>query len=461
MLNSQTTAIRSVDSAAAEQSRELLLIDSAVADLAQLVAAVRPNVEVVILNAVDGLAQISQILSQYRGLKALHLVSHGASGRVFLGQGEFSLETLNQDAGHLQIWAAAMAPQAELLIYGCEVARGERGWTFIRQLSELTGASIAASATKTGSAALDGNWELEVRLGEITTSLAFQQAAMMDYVSVLKAGDLDPTFGTGGKVPTDFSSRDVVVQPDGKIIVVGSSLVPDFVNSITKSDFTIVRYNANGSLDTSFGTNGKVVTDFNGRNDSAYSVILQSDGKITVAGVADAAVGNITHVALARYNANGSLDTSFGTNGKVVTGSSDGATSIIQQGDSKIVVAGFTSTTTGGDFALIRYNINGNLDTSFGINGKVATGFSGLDDIGYGVMLQSDGKIVVAGKAYNTTSGYDFALARYNSDGSLDTSFGTDGKVTTSGSGANYSVVQQSDGKIIGIGSRANAHVSS
>ena len=88
MLNSQTTAIRSVDSAAAEQSRELLLIDSAVADLAQLVAAVRPNVEVVILNAVDGLAQISQILSQYRGLKALHLVSHGASGRVFLGQGE-------------------------------------------------------------------------------------------------------------------------------------------------------------------------------------------------------------------------------------------------------------------------------------------------------------------------------------------------------------------------------------
>src|SRR5262249_45212120 len=127
------------------------------------------------------------------------------------------------------------------------------------------------------------------------------------------------------------------------------------------------------------------------------------------------------------------LDSSFGVGGRVTTAigaSNDQASSTVTQPDGKVVVAGYSA----GDFALVRYNPDGSLDTTFdsaGRDGKVTTSFGGFDDGAYGVALQSDGKIVVAG-FYNNGSNYDFAVARYNSDGSLDTTFGSGGKVTTS-----------------------------
>ena len=268
-------------------------------------------------------------------------------------------------------------------------------------------------------------------------------------------GALDTTFGTivsgstrSGKVNTDFASsedsaRALAVQSDGKIVAAGTSA----------SDFALARYNANGTLDTSLSTDGKVTTDIgSSTTDAAYAMAIQSDGRIVVAGTSN------NDFALARYNADGSLDTSFGTGGKVTTdidSGNDDANAVAVQPDGKIVAAGSGVSGGGTRFALARYSADGSLDTSFGTGGKLTTVISTLNDVANAVAVQSDGKIVVAGRT-TSQGGTRFALARYNADGSLDTSFGTGGKVDTDiGSGnddrANAMVVH-SDGKIVAAG---------
>lgn len=270
-------------------------------------------------------------------------------------------------------------------------------------------------------------------------------------------GDLETTFGTGGKVTTDFANRDdqgrsVAVQSDGRIVVAGSSFDG---NSVA---FALVRYNADGSLDTSFNGTGKVTTGIQ-VFDYGLSVALQSDGKIVVAGSSynSPLGGGSTTIAVVRYNANGSLDTTFGGTGKVTTdfpGNSEYANSIAVQVDGKIVVAG-ASNSGNTAIALVRYNTDGSLDTSFGGTGKITTVIAGIDDAAESVALQSDGKIVVAGFSSNSPGSYQFALARYNVDGSLDNSFGGTGKVTTmiaSGRDVAHSLAVQTDGKIVVAG---------
>src|SRR5262245_38181584 len=166
---------------------------------------------------------------------------------------------------------------------------------------------------------------------------------------------------------------------------------------------------ADGDLDVTFGSGGIVITGFGGGYDFANALALQSDGKIVAAGETRSGLSGPRNFALARYNIDGSLDTTFGGGGKVTTAISGGAASVALQSDGKILAAG--GTTTG--FALVRYNIDGSLDSTFGSGGKVVqTGFSGFS---IGLVLQPDGKIVVSG----ARSG-DFALARYNGDGSPD-----------------------------------------
>ncbi|MEV6297277.1 calcium-binding protein [Streptomyces sp. NPDC051896] len=260
-------------------------------------------------------------------------------------------------------------------------------------------------------------------------------------VAVAAPGDLDPTFGTGGKVLTDFGGTDfaTAVQADGKIIAVGQS----DGTSAGDFDFALARYNTDGSLDTSFGTGGKVHTDFG------------TGGKIVAAGVTLA--GGIQQFAVARYNTDGSLDATFNGTGAVTTsfGGQDSAQGVALQADGKIVAAGFSNAHGGNDFALARYNNDGSLDSAFGSGGKVLTDFgTGGNDIANGVVV-TDGKIVAAGSS-DSGGTNDFALARYNTtDGSLDTSFGTGGLVTTDFGGTNdqaSGVVLQTDGKIVAAG---------
>src|SRR6266511_3302132 len=267
-------------------------------------------------------------------------------------------------------------------------------------------------------------------------------------------GDLDTSFGTGGKVTTAIgfgsdAASAVALQADGKIVAAGYSF------NGSNFDFALARYNANGTLDAGFGTAGKVTTTFGSSGDAASALALQPDGKIAAAGYSYN--GANFDFALARYNANGSLDAGFGAAGKVTTaiGSShDFASALALQADGKIVAAGRSYNGANYDFALVRYNPNGSLDPGFGTGGKVTTAIGSSHDFASALALQADGKSVAAGRSYNGTND-DFALARYNPDGSLDPGFGTGGKVTTAiGSGYEdaYAVALQADGKIVAAG---------
>lgn len=266
-------------------------------------------------------------------------------------------------------------------------------------------------------------------------------------------GDLDTTFGTGGKVTTDFSAAfdaatAVAIQGDGKILVAGQA-------DSGASNFGLARYLSTGALDSSFGTGGKVTT-LLGLSSVANAMALQPDGKIVLAGWSSN--GSNTDFAVARYRSDGTLDPAFGAGGKVITpiGTSDDvARAIALQADGKILVGGYRYASSNHDFALVRYNPDGSLDTDFGTGGKVTTSFGTANDVGTGLAVQSDSKIILGGYYRSASNGDDFAIARYNTDGSLDSTFGSGGKVTTtftSGNDASTAVLLQPDGKILAAG---------
>ncbi len=269
-------------------------------------------------------------------------------------------------------------------------------------------------------------------------------------------GSLDTSFNGNGKVITAIgNSYDVanalVVQPDGKLVAAGSCL-----NSSSNYDFCLARYNSNGSLDAAFGTGGTVVTPIGSSDDQAYALALQPDGKLVVAGTCNNG-GN--DPCLARYNANGSLDTTFNLSGKAITpigGSFNAVRALAVQPDGKLVVAGFCLNVGNADFCLVRYNTNGSFDSAFGNSGKVLTAIGNGDDYAYALALQPDGRLIAAGYCLNG-SNYDFCLARYNADGSLDASFNTSGKVLTpigSGDDRAFALALQPDGKLVAAGVR-------
>jgi uncharacterized delta-60 repeat protein len=282
-------------------------------------------------------------------------------------------------------------------------------------------------------------------------------------------GDLDATFGTGGKVKTDFATSfdngsAVAIQGDGKIVMAGANF-----DGVGGADFAVARYNSNGSLDASFGTGGKVTTDFASSYDQATAIAIQRDGKIVVAGRTMTG-GSNDDFGLVRYNADGSLDASFGAGGKVHTdfGATffERANAVAIQSDGKIIAAGETNSGAAGtDFALARYNSDGTLDTSFGSGGTglVVADFANAYDQAFALAIQSDGRIVAVGNTAPVGLGSDFALARYNGDGTLDTTFGSGGTglVTTDlGGGASdlaHAVAIQSDGKIVVAGETSSS----
>lgn len=261
----------------------------------------------------------------------------------------------------------------------------------------------------------------------------------------LANGTPDASFDGDGRAFISFgddaSAAAMVIQSDGKVVVAGS------VSSGGYSDFALTRLNVDGSLDSSFNGTGKVVTSLDTAYDDAEAVALQSDGKIVVAGYISGGAGG--DYALARYLADGSLDTSFNGTGKVVASirsSLDVATAVVIQPDGRIIVGG-QSLGASDDFALARFMPSGVLDSTFGTAGIAITDFGGNADTPSGMALQSDGKIVVVGHIYNVI-GYDAAIARYNANGSLDASFSGDGKLTRSGGYATC-LALQGDGKIV------------
>jgi uncharacterized delta-60 repeat protein len=247
--------------------------------------------------------------------------------------------------------------------------------------------------------------------------------------AVMAAGALDTSFSSDGKTLTGFGDddvgRDVAVQTDGKIVVVGKAKVGgDY-------DFAVTRYNNNGSLDTSFSSDGKTTIDFgSGRNDTGISVIIVG-GKIVIAGESVDSAGK-SDFAIVRLNSNGSLDTSFSSDGKVRIGwgDDDRGRSIVEWPSGGYMVAGYAKIGGDQDFAFARLNSNGSLNTSFSSDGKQTIDFgSGANDLAQAVEVDIFNRIVAAGTSKSATSGKgDFAVVRLNSNGTLDTSFSSDGK---------------------------------
>jgi uncharacterized delta-60 repeat protein len=281
------------------------------------------------------------------------------------------------------------------------------------------------------------------------------------------AGDLDPTFGNGGRVRTDIMrstdlANAIAIQADGKAVVVGQAYKH---NDFSDEDFVITRYNTDGTLDSSFGSGGKVRTNFPGLAAVPSAVVVQPDGRIVVAGGAFPLFTFLGDFRLVRYNPNGSRDTSFGDDGIVATtfpGDGSYAFAVTLQPDGKIVAAGtdFVDFNPGEmsdtDFALARYNPDGSLDATFGNGGTVTTDFATNEDDAFSVLIQPDGKIVAVGSANTGANFYDFAGARYLGNGALDTDFGAGGRIATDfgarGFDRAHAAALQSNGSIVAAG---------
>ncbi len=347
-----------------------------------------------------------------------------------------------------------------------------------------------------------------------TTGFSANGTPYMEIIRYNLNGSLDTTFsGTGEVMNFKGYARCVVIQPDGKVVVAGWE---------PHGNFTALRYNANGSVDTSFGSKGEAVIKFGRYGSYAYNVALQADGKIVLAG--EAYDGTNWDVGLARLNTNGSLDTSFGSGGEVRTplpyslngpdyrwnvtnlaidpntspsdpnsgklivgvetqqqpdpvlryntnGTLDttfGGTgyvslpnqyrpAVVVQSDDRIVVAARNSTTLGGVF-LARLNPDGSLDGSFGSGGIVVTP-PPPNDAAYAdcVALQSNGQIVAGGfLSLPSAPSYGLMAARWNTNGSLDGTFGTGGFALASGSGQGTAIALEPDGRIVIAGKNVN-----
>jgi len=233
----------------------------------------------------------------------------------------------------------------------------------------------------------------------------------------------------------------MAVQSDGKIILVGYAQVANADENDTNNfDFAVTRLNADGSIDTSFGTNGKKTIAFDlggaGKNqDVATCVAIQSDGKIVIGGYTQRGESGNVDFAIVRLETDGSLDTTFSNDGKATVSfdhggaGDDRATGLAIQSDGKIVLVGYAQFSNSGNyFAICRLNTDGQLDSTFTGDGRKFVAYHGGDDRATAVAIQPDGKIVVVGYGQAPESGYDFAVTRITTDGSLDTSFSVDGK---------------------------------
>ena len=342
----------------------------------------------------------------------------------------------------------------------------------------------------------------------VVAGFTFDNTANIDFAVAryLPGGLLDPTFGSGGFVATDFFgggdlARGVAIQSDGRIVVggatsQGSALVRYNVDGTLDESFdgdgkvttsagiihavaiqpdgrivaagtTLTRYNSDGSLDQGFGVGGVVPMSVFSEGTGALAVALQPDGKVVVAGaISQTGRPTADDWLLARFEPDGDPDSTFGSKGVLTTdffGRGDAARTLLIRPDGRIVAAGTAGhpSAPGAVFAVARYLENGTLDPTFDGDGRQTSDLDGFDEVAFSVAAQSDGKIVLGGYAANPDFTLDFALVRYNANGSEDPTFGNLGRVRTDffggGDGAS-AIAVQADDKIVAAGSASGGH---
>lgn len=304
----------------------------------------------------------------------------------------------------------------------------------------------------------DGNVELELELTAVTGCATLGDTTtatvtIIDDEAVAgpppESGSLDTSFGIDGKAtsaPFGGSDSQMAMQADGKFVIVGGSF----------TDFILARFNADGTLDSTFGAGGQVTTDMSGATsiDRARAVAIQNDGKIVVAG--EGTVGSNSVVALARYNTDGSLDTGFGADGKVLeTTVRSRAFAVAVQSDGKIVVAGdaFVANNPNdfGDAMVARFNADGGIDSSFGDAGQRVIDITDGTDLARSLVLQPNGAIVIAGDPFGSDPDDRTGLARFDANGDLDSTFGAGGRLILSNR-IGRGLALQPDGKLLLVG---------
>ena len=435
----------------------MILIDSRVTGHQMLFDHLVTAGEIFIIDAdSDGVVQIAARMQGRSDIDALHIISHGSQGALYLGSTVLSSSNLSMYALQLASIGSALAQSGDVLLYGCNVAQGEKGLGFVKALAVITGADVAASADASGSQLLGGNHILETTMGLVEgTSLDLMN------LQILLGANSAPSFSTPvpgtGKLIIPVGAgiddgRAIKLDGNGKILIAGYS------KNGSNNDFSLVRLNADGSLDRSFDGDGKAIIPVGSGNDEAYCITVQSDGKILLGG-SSYSVSNYDY-SIIRLNANGSLDSSFNSSGKAIIpvgASSDFAYSISIQNDDKILLGGYSEKYGGSDYSLVRLNANGTLDSGFGTGGKALVDVGG-SDFAYSLSVQSDGKIVIGG-----ISNEDYSVVRLNANGTLDSGFGIGGKsqVDMGGSDFAYSLGLQGDGKIVLGGHSQNSSVNS
>ena len=257
-------------------------------------------------------------------------------------------------------------------------------------------------------------------------------------------GDLDTTFGSGGKKTVNFGGTDaaraVLVQPNGRVVAAGGGG--------PASSFCVVRLrSANGTLDPTFGSGGKRVVDFGSDDESVHGAALQPDGKIVLAG------DSRLQPAVVRLKANGALDTSFDGDGKKLFswGAIGRVTAVVIATNGKILLGGFSGP-EGGNIQVARMTVKGALDTTFGAGGIATVDFGGTE-FGEAIARQADGRILVVGRS----SAGGAVVARLRATGALDPDFGSGGRVTLPGGGSLSAVLVQPDRNIVVAGNASGS----
>ena len=372
----------------------------------------------------------------------------GDHGKVLTGLGATSY-----DSAH----AVAIQADGKIVAAGVKTGRGIGDFALVRYTNSgnLDSSFGIGGKVATDLGSTDEGASAVAVLGNGTIVVAGSSAGNFALVRYLSSGRLDASFGAGGEVLTNIGGRDgalaLAIQRDGRIVAAGYR----YLAAKGRGDFALVRYTRSGKLDRSFGTAGKVVTVLGARSE-AHAVVVQPDGKIVAAGWSYARRNH--DFALVRYTGSGKLDTSFGIEGKVVTdlgGHDDGANAVVIQANGKIVAVGGSDANRNhiDDFALVRYTTAGRVDGSFGQGGKALTDFG--DGWANAVAVQQHGEIVAAGFSGDPSINSDFALVRYTKEGRLDSSFGSSGKVRTDLGGRDdwaWAVAVQADGRIVAAG---------
>jgi uncharacterized delta-60 repeat protein len=274
------------------------------------------------------------------------------------------------------------------------------------------------------------------------------------------AGALDSTFSGDGTLVLSIpgysatEAQHVLVQPDGKILAAGQAVAGGVTHP------ALFRFNTDGTPDTTFDGDGFAIIDVPGGSGGFSGATLQPDGKVVATG--GALIGGNFEVLVVRFNVDGSLDSTFDDDGIVLTDASpedDGARAVALQPDGKVVVVGSDQLAVGSnvtDFLAVRYLPDGSLDTSFDGDGIARVNLGNSGAVATAVLVQADGRVVAAGTSSQSSGNFGFALVRFNTDGSLDTSFDGDGIVLTQPPGFQFEgvrdITQLPDGRLLAAG---------